>query len=562
LALLCQCAAKHQPIEFAPSFALKPRGVLTSETLLERRQLESRADLSSLEKKRLLELYELELRTLKTGSPLHERLREEISYLQTELAPLQEESQKAWQDYRELARESREEAATRAPLKHRGLKRVFDETYQLWNQDQNASALERVDEILRDPVFKDEVKESDWYLVHNLRFRVAIDMGLLPVAEESYSRLHDIDECAERTATAGFLLALHRFAGGNAEGALQILDQQCDKDKSVSNRLKRMYWRARFQEPSSPRPEDVYRDLLGTRVPGYYFYVACSRLGRKVDFASRMFQTRSFLKREIEMPRRVHGLLLLAEERLKSGLKRDAEAYLLQAAVRMRNDPDPEDLPALLYIAHLLQAAEGHVEAMRLYSIVTDALQEPREAAPVEFDFVDDMFPRPFAANVDAASRQWGVDPDLIYALMRQESAFNPEAASVADARGLMQLMPFLAKSLADQWGYGVYYSDKYLFHGDENVKLATVHLHQLQTLVPHIALIAASYNAGFHRVSGWWKRWGSLPVDVFIELIPITETRNYVKLVIRNFLYYKAARNRGSVQAGAVSMELPPYSG
>jgi hypothetical protein len=562
LGLLCQCAAKHQPVEFTPSFNLKPRGMLTGEGLMERRQLEARGDLTLLQKKRLLELYEVELRTLKGGSPLHEKLREEVGFLQNEVAPLQEETQNVFQEYQRIARAAREEGPARSPLKHRGLKRAYDQAYQLWNQDQNPGALDKVTEILGSEAFRGEVSDEDWYLVHYLRFRIAVDLGQLATADESYLKMRGIEECAERTTTAGFILALHRFAAGQTEGALQMLDGQCDEDKSVANQLKRMYWRGRFMESRSAKPEDAYREILATKVPGYYFYLACSRLGRTVDFAPRIFQTRSFLKQEIPMPGKVHSLLLKAEERLKNGLKKDAEAFLLQASVRIRKDPGVSDLPMLLYTAHLLQAAENHVEAMRLYSLVTESLQLPEATSAVEFDFLDDMFPRPFETQVDAAARQWGVDPDLIYSLMRQESAFNPEASSVADARGLMQLMPFLAKSLADQWGYGMYYSDKYLFHGDENLKLATVHLRQLQTLVPHIALIAASYNAGYHRVSGWWKRWGHLPADVFNELIPITETRNYVKLVIRNFLYYKAGRSRGPVQAGVVPMELPPYSG
>ncbi len=560
--LLCHCAAIHRPIEFAPTFNLKPRGLLTAETLWERRQLEGRADLGPLEKKRLVDLYEIELRTLKIGSPLYQKLREGVGLLQGDVASVQEETQNAWQDYQQYSRSHRESTPARRPMKHGGLRRAFDQAYQLWNQDQNTSAYDKVEEVLRNPVFLDEVGDKDWYLIHDLRFRISVDLGQLPAAEAAYQKMHDIDGCAERTASAGFILALHRFAAGQIDGAVQMLDGQCDRDESVSNRLRRMYWRGRFLESRAAKPEDAYREILATKVPGYYFYLACSRLGRKIDFLPRMFQSRSFLKHEFEVPSKVHALLLSAEARLQNGLRRDADAFLLQAAARMRRDPSVGDLPGLLYIAHLLQAADDHVEAMRLYSIVTEALQLPVAPTGVEFDFLDDMYPRPFTAQVDAAGRQWGVDPDMIYSLMRQESAFNPEATSVADARGLMQLMPFLARSLADQWGDGSYYSEKYLFHGDENVKLATFHLHQLQALVPHIALIAASYNAGVRRVSGWWRRWGTLPADIFVELIPIAETRNYVKLVIRNYLYYKAGRSRGPVQAGVIPVELPPYSG
>src|SRR5262249_36812764 len=69
---------------------------------------------------------------------------------------------------------------------------------------------------------------------------------------------------------------------------------------------------------------------------------------------------------------------------------------------------------------------------------------------------------------------------------------------------------------------------------------------------------IAASYNAGLSRVNGWWKRNGTHPLDVFVELIPINETRNYVKLVLRNYIHYKALRTGGAVDVGFIPFRLP----
>ena len=82
-----------------------------------------------------------------------------------------------------------------------------------------------------------------------------------------------------------------------------------------------------------------------------------------------------------------------------------------------------------------------------------------------------------------------------------------------------------------------------FVFRGNENLKLAIFHLHQLQTVAPHPALVAASYNAGINRVGTWWKRSGRYPLDVFVELVPVNETRNYIKLVLRNYLYYKGLK-------------------
>ena len=120
--------------------------------------------------------------------------------------------------------------------------------------------------------------------------------------------------------------------------------------------------------------------------------------------------------------------------------------------------------------------------------------------------------------------------------------------------------MPSLARSLSHQWSYQPYYSDRLLFDADENLKLSTFHLSQLRVLAPHVVLMSAAYNAGMSRVSGWWKRFGALPLDVFVEFIPVNETRNYVKLVMRNYIYYKALRSGGVVDSNLIPFQLPPF--
>ena len=170
------------------------------------------------------------------------------------------------------------------------------------------------------------------------------------------------------------------------------------------------------------------------------------------------------------------------------------------------------------------------------------------------------MFPRPYQDKVSWLAKEWNIDEDFIYSIMRQESAFNPGAVSATDARGLMQMMPSLARSLSQSWRYHPYSTDKVLFQAEENLKLSTYHLHQLQLLAPHYALMAASYNAGLKRTSRWWQKFGDQPLDIFVEFIPVSETRNYVKLVLRNFLYYKALRTQSSIPANFIPVILPEY--
>ena len=93
----------------------------------------------------------------------------------------------------------------------------------------------------------------------------------------------------------------------------------------------------------------------------------------------------------------------------------------------MKEDVTTDSIFPLLYIAHLFQATGDHLEAMKIYSVVTSLFMEDSPAvAPLKVDFLPEMFPRPYNNTVESLSREWGADPDFIYAIMRQESAFNP----------------------------------------------------------------------------------------------------------------------------------------
>lgn len=352
------------------------------------------------------------------------------------------------------------------------------------------------------------------------------------------------------------MLALHTFALGNGALAAAKLDQVCDPDESVANKLKYQYWRARFRDTGSPDPK-LYAPLLKTALPGYYGYLAGVHSGVSLTIPIPSGE-KKYLKRVLKLSSSLGDLLNRAEERLRYRLRKDAAVFLTRASQKLRSQAGVDDIPALLYTAHLLHAAGTHLEAMKLYSTVMSLYLENEVADVSPKDFVGEMFPRPFFAEVDWLSRLWGEDPDMIYALMRQESAFNPTATSSADARGLMQLMPATARGLAQRWRQNNF-SDRWLFVAQENLKLSAFHLSQLRQAAPHLALVAASYNAGLSRAAGWWRKHGALPLDVFVELIPVSETRNYVKLFIRNYLYYKAQRGGdGSLPKDLLPFDLP----
>ena len=140
-------------------------------------------------------------------------------------------------------------------------------------------------------------------------------------------------------------------------------------------------------------------------------------------------------------------------------------------------------------------------------------------------------------------SRRHGLEPALVAGLIRQESSFNPTAVSAVGARGLMQLMPSVGATIAKSLGYPMW-DPALLFDPDVSLELGTLHLaSSLKRGMPTARALAA-YNAGASRVARWVNRPGSADPELFTEWIPFTETRDYVRIVIRNREIYRTLYN------------------
>ncbi len=147
-------------------------------------------------------------------------------------------------------------------------------------------------------------------------------------------------------------------------------------------------------------------------------------------------------------------------------------------------------------------------------------------------------YPRAYDNFVSINSKSLGISEDLIWGIMRSESHYRSEARSPVGALGLMQLMPFTSKHVADLLGIKDFQVDS-LLQPETNIKLGTRYLQRLHEKYRYVPLVAAAYNAGPHRVASWLKSFGLLDMDEFIEHIPYVETRNYVKRVVRNYQIY-----------------------
>ncbi len=149
-------------------------------------------------------------------------------------------------------------------------------------------------------------------------------------------------------------------------------------------------------------------------------------------------------------------------------------------------------------------------------------------------------FPVSHRQAVKNYSKTYTIKPELIYAIIRQESAFRGDVVSSAGARGLMQIMPSTAKMVARK--EKIPYSDqRQLFILDKNINIGVAYLQQLsKRFNQHPVLMAAAYNAGPRQVNYWLKNHPPKAIDIWIETLPWHETRNYLKNVMAFYAVYQ----------------------
>ncbi|MFZ1222056.1 MAG: transglycosylase SLT domain-containing protein, partial [Dokdonella sp.] len=160
-------------------------------------------------------------------------------------------------------------------------------------------------------------------------------------------------------------------------------------------------------------------------------------------------------------------------------------------------------------------------------------------ASPQTLTWYEQRFPLAHKARVLRNAREAGIDPAWAYAIIRAESAWMSDARSHADAYGLMQLLPEVAKKVAGaaKVAYG---RPGDLFDPVLNIQLGTLYLGQMARQYSGSPWLAsAAYNAGGRPVGRWLDARGTLEPDFFIETIPYKETRDYVARVLAFSVIY-----------------------
>jgi len=211
--------------------------------------------------------------------------------------------------------------------------------------------------------------------------------------------------------------------------------------------------------------------------------------------------------------------------------------YHRAAAGEVRRIANASDEWDMLYLLSRWEAASGkNRESISVSSRTSTKIG--LAAAPQAL--LEGLYPRFYRDLVEQAAAEHGVDPYFVFAIIREESAFEPGAHSSADARGLMQIIPATGLGLAQQAGLTNFVQSD-LFKPEVAIPLGVRYLASLlQRFNGDTRLAAAAYNGGQNSVDNWISITPRSDMSLFVERIPFPETRNYVKTTDRSYRMYK----------------------
>ena len=414
-------------------------------------------------------------------------------------------------------------------------------------------------------------------------FRLAVRMGDTATARALGLDLWDgrvRGANAQERFNAAELLAAYLVAVGDVEGGLELYRDLFQRATSADGQ-RTMLWKAGVAALRAGQNDRALANLraLNARGPSddlqpagqYWQAVAETRLGQTTT-AARAFraliETRPYhyyglraRARLVELlgdgavptppPRQFPVLSIGASATARAefkaamvlaraGLVRDAASYLR----RLLEDHGRDRGLALLATRASAQAGDYAAVARLVVTHFAGFLQRPADGLPEDFYAL--VYPRPFVQAVNSAAGRHDLDPAFMFSLMRQESRFDPNARSLVGALGLFQIMPYTATKLGPRSGLdhlsgADFENETLLLQPPVNAAIAATLAGDLIALFGGaLAPVIASYNAGEERVAIWWESARGLPEDLFVDTIPYSETRRFVREVLANVAGYQ----------------------
>ena len=384
--------------------------------------------------------------------------------------------------------------------------------------------------------------------------RIFENEGKFPEAIEQYeaftARYPKNDQLNQALSSLIILYSLQKDSDKALSYALKLVELDAVKEMDLrdpGSASMALYWAGKiyFERKEKKRAEFYWSRLAQEHYSTFYGalgHYALEKLTHR-KYLLPPTQTPDFDRENLfrEFQGEDRKLALRIERLLSQGLKEEAACEIREIPILARENQKQ-------LVKSIFQFAAGDwLGAVRIYQNLPKSFRMnlPRGVEKV-------LFPRAYDELVSTYAKKMDLDPQYINAIIRQESVFNPKAQSAVGARGLMQLMPGTARlELAAMRGDYVP-ADKHekmnrlrtdesqLSDPEVNVAVGVQHVHKLFLKYKHPVFVLTSYNANPRATERWMEKIDSSDMILFIERIPYRETRSYVKLVMRNYFYYK----------------------
>lgn len=424
---------------------------------------------------------------------------------------------------------------------------AFHSARALSRAGRDADAIRAYRRLVRRAPTSREGAEAE-YLAAWLELRLGRAAGRR--AMERFLRGPRAERAPQLAREAEWHLAFDAFRRRSFGRAAGLFEAYARRDSSPLIRGRGTYWRGRALEEArnSRGAIAAYREAIAASPLHWYALLARQRLVRLgedpgaplVGESAPDTQPDADGSRGIELPPEITTLIAL-------GLDADARAEVRARERELRRQLD------LQAMVHLYEELSDHERAYRL-SAERDELSRPALGADAWAWRA--AYPRAFEAAVLEAARAQSIDPELLWAIMRQESGYDPGAVSYADAIGLLQMLPSTGAAIAR--GIGVPFEREMLFEPTWNTRLAAAYVRRLCDRLG-VPLCFAAFNAGETRVLEWLARHGDTDLDAFVEEIPFEQTRNYIRRVTSHLARYMYLRDPN---AGWPALDLPARVG
>jgi soluble lytic murein transglycosylase len=410
---------------------------------------------------------------------------------------------------------------------------LYDWATLLWNKDRNDEARAVFERLTQRYPHHDKAAEA-WYAIGRI-FQEQNEDRQAAAAYQHLATLFPGTQLACEGRWRQGWMAYRRRDFREAEGLFAALAKTAAGTPEGESAL---YWQARAaeQQGQTSKAKQLYRDLLHRYPDSYYTVWAEKQLNL----------TAPSLQPGIDgvVPSPSLPRSLVSHYRRSQELSAIGLLNLARRELDVVKEGCPRELGCTRFLLAEYSRLQGYTTALRF------ALNLAKEGND---NWLGYLYPHAYWETVSAQAQAKRLDPYLVLALIRQESAFDPEAVSSAQAYGLMQLLPQTAARLT----HVASVSPASLVDPNFNVQAGTAYLRQLLNLYNgNLFMAVAAYNAGENTVEKWRARYANLAPDEFVESISFRETRNYVKLVLRNYRMYRRLYGEGRVKSEELAVK------